>query len=102
MQEMGDVMVDSIYPEPQPDCTDRLPVSWRAIAAAWALVALLMVLFTGAEAFAARHATAPGHARVAGAVIPRHDPACADIPTDACPGFALTLAEMERNAYPLW
>ena len=95
-------MVDSINPERQPDCTDRLPGSWRAVAAAWALVALLMVLFTGAEAFAARYATAPGHAHVAGAVIPRHDPACADIPTDACPGFALTLAEMERNAYPLW
>jgi hypothetical protein len=102
MQEMGDAMVDSMYPEPQPDCSDRLPGSWRAIAAAWALVVLLVILSAGTEAFAARHAPAPGHAYVAGAVIPRHDPACADIPTDACPGFALTLAEMERNAYPLW
>ena len=99
---MGDAMVDSIYPEPQPDRFDWLPVSWRAIAAAWALVALLMVFFTGAEAFAARHAAGSRHAHLTGAVIPRHDPACADIPTDACPGFALTLAEMERNAYPLW
>ena len=99
---MGDAMVDSINPEPQPDCADRLPGSWRAIAAAWALVALLMVLFTGAEAFAARHAVAPGRAHVIGAVIPRHDPACAEIPTGACPGFALTLAEMEHTGYPLW
>jgi len=102
MQEMGDAMVDSMNPEPQSDSTDRLPGSWRAVVAAWALVLLLVVLSAGAEAFAARHATAPGHARVAGVVIPRHDPACADIPTGACPGFALTLAEMERNAYPLW
>src|SRR5215472_17595898 len=98
---MGDAMVDSIYPEPQPDRIDWLPVSWRAIAAAWALVALLMVLFTGAEAFAARHAAAPGHAHVAGAVIPRHDPACADIPTDACPGLATILEQMGRSGNPL-
>jgi hypothetical protein len=102
MQEMGDAMVDSINPEPQPNFTDRLPGSWRAVAAAWALVVLLVVLSAGAEAFAARHATTPGRVHVAGAVIPRHDPACAEIPTGACPGFALTLAEMERNAYPLW
>ena len=95
-------MVDSMNPEPQRDGTDRLPGSWRAVAAAWALVVLLVVLSAGADAFAARHATASGHARVAGAVIPRHDPACADIPTGACPGFALTLAEMEHTGYPLW
>jgi hypothetical protein len=102
MQELGDAMVDSINPEPQPDCTDRLPGSWRAVAAAWALVALLMVLFAGAEAFAARRTTPPQHANLIGAVIPRHDPACAEIPTGACPGFALTLAEMGHTGYPLW
>jgi hypothetical protein len=102
MQQLGDAMVDSINPERQPDCTDRLPGSWRAVAAAWALVALLMVLFTGAEAFAARHAAAPGHAHVAGAVIPRHDPACDGIPSGGCPGFSSTVSAMERNTYPLW
>ena len=99
---MGDAMVDSMNPEPQPDGTDRLPGSWRAIAAAWALVVLLVVLSAGAEAFAARHGTAPGHARVTGAVIPRHDPACADIPTDACPGLAMILEQMDRSGNPLW
>jgi hypothetical protein len=99
---MGDAMVDSINPEPRLGCTDRLPGSWRAVVAAWALVALLMVSFAGAEAFAARRTTPPHHASFAGAVIPRHDPACAEIPTGACPGFALTLAEMEHTGYPLW
>jgi hypothetical protein len=102
MQEVGDAMVDSINPEPQPDCTDRLPGSWRAVAAAWALVALLMVFFTGAEAFAARHAAGSRQAHVTGAVIPRHDPACAEIPTDACPGLAMILEQMDRSGTPLW
>lgn len=99
---MGDAMVDSINGDSAQDSTDRLSGTWRVVAAAWALVALLVVLSAGAEAFAARHATAPGHARVAGAVIPRHDPACADIPTGACPGLAIILEQMDRSGNPLW
>jgi hypothetical protein len=99
---MGDVMVDEARRELEPGSKDRLSAGWRAVIAAWVLVALLVVVSAGAEALAARHVAAPRHAVLAGAVIPRHDPACAEIPTDACPGFALTLAEMERNGYPLW
>ena len=95
-------MVDGLKREAQPDGTDRLSGSWRAVAAAWALVVMLVVLSAGAEAFAARHVAPPRHTALGGAVIPRHDPACAEIPTGACPGFAVTVTQMERNGYPLW
>jgi hypothetical protein len=101
-QEMGDSMVDSINPEPQPDGIDRLSGSWRAVAAAWAVVVLLVVLFAGAEAFAARHITPPRHTALAGAVIPRHNVACDGIPSGECPGFSSALAEVEHTTYPLW
>jgi len=99
---MGDVMVDEVRREPEPETQYRLSAGWRAVIAAWVLVALLVVVSAGAEALASRHHAAPQKANVAGAVIPRHDPACAEIPTGACPGFALTLGEMERSGYPLW
>jgi hypothetical protein len=102
MREMGDSMVDSINPEPQRDCSDRLPGSWRAVAAAWAIVALLVVFSAGAEALAARHTTSPQHANFTGAVIPRHDPACDRIPSDECPGFGSALTVMEHYGYALW
>jgi hypothetical protein len=99
---MGDFMGDEVRREPEPGSKDRLSAGWRAVIAAWVLVALLVVVSAGAEALASRHRAAPQKADVAGAVIPRHDPACAEIPTGACPGFALTLGQIERNSYPLW
>jgi hypothetical protein len=98
----GDAMADRMKREDQPDGSDRLSGSWRAVVAAWAVVVLLVVFSAGAEALAARHITPPRHTDLAGAVIPRHDPACAEVPTGACPGFALILTQMERNGYPLW
>jgi hypothetical protein len=95
-------MLDDIRREPEPELKDRLSAGWRVVIAAWALVVLLVVLSAGAEALASRHHAAPYKIDVAGAVIPRHDPACAEIPTGACPGFASTLAQMESNGYPLW
>lgn len=86
----------------EPDDTERLSGSWRAVAAAWGLVVLLLVLFAGAEALAARHVAAPRHTDLAGAVIPRHDPACDGVPSGACPGFGATLAQMERYGSLLW
>jgi hypothetical protein len=99
---MGDAMVDEVRREADPESQYRLSTGWRAVIGAWVLVALLMVVSAGAQALASRHHAAPQKADVAGAVIPRHDPACAEIPTGGCPGFALTLSEMERNGYPLW
>jgi hypothetical protein len=95
-------MVDIMKREPQPDGTDRLSGSWRAVAAAWAVVVLLVVLSAGAEAFAARHVAAPQHTALTGAVIPRHDPACEGIPSGECPGFSSALAVMEHYGYALW
>jgi hypothetical protein len=99
---MGDAMVDEVRPEPEPECQYRLSAGWRAVIAAWVLVVLLVIVSAGAEALASRHRAAPQTANVAGAVIPRHDPACAEIPSGACPGFDLSLSQMERNGYPLW
>ena len=99
---MGDVMVDEVRREPEPETQYRLSAGWRAVIAAWVLVALLVIVSAGAEALASRHRALPQKADIAGAVIPRHDPACAEIPTGACPGFALTVTQMERNGYPLW
>jgi len=95
-------MVDDLKREPALGSKDGLSASWRALIAAWALVILLVVLSTGAEALASRHHTALHKADVAGAVIPRHDPACAEVPTGACPGFASILAQMDRSGTSLW
>ncbi len=95
-------MVDDVKREPEPEGKDRLSVSWRVVIAAWALVVLLVVLSAGAEALASRHRAAPQQADLVGAVIPRHDPACAVIPSGGCSGFDAALAQMERNGYPLW
>jgi hypothetical protein len=57
---------------------------WRIVASAWALVALFAILFVGFEALAARCEPWPRHANLAGAVIPRHDPACAGVPSGEC------------------
>ena len=95
-------MVDDVRREHAPSSKDGLSAGWRAVIAAWALVVLLVVLSTGAEALASRHRTAPHQADVAGAVIPRHDPACAEVPTGACPGFGSILVQMDRSGNPLW
>jgi hypothetical protein len=95
-------MVDQVRHEPEPISKVGLSASWRAIIAAWVLVVLLVILSAGAEALASRHHAAPQRADVAGAVIPRHDPACASIPTATCPGFGSILVEMDRSGAPLW
>jgi hypothetical protein len=95
-------MVDDVKREREPQSKDGLSASWRAVIAAWALVIVLVVLSTGAEALASRHRAVPQKGDVAGAVIPRHDPACAEVPTGACPGFDSILVQMERSGNPLW
>jgi hypothetical protein len=47
---------------------------WSAVAAAWLVAIIFMVLFATGEALASRHNSASPESSLAGAVIPRHDP----------------------------
>ncbi len=49
---------------------------WRVIAAAWALAIVVVMLFSGVQALASRHAAEAQQTRLIGAMIPRHDPSC--------------------------
>lgn len=95
-------MVDQVRREPQPIYKVGLSASWRALIAAWVLVVLLVILSAGAEALASRRHAVPQRADVAGAVIPRHDPACANIPNASCPGFGSIMIQMDRSGERLW
>jgi hypothetical protein len=73
---------------------------WRIVASAWGLAALLVVTSLGFETVASRCPSAPRQARLAGAVIPRHDPACAGIPTGECAlGSSLEQAARRGNTF---
>jgi hypothetical protein len=54
---------------------DRQFANWRVVIAAWAVVVIFFLLFTGATAVAClRHGLhQDNHQKLAGAVIPRHD-----------------------------
>jgi hypothetical protein len=103
----GDGMLESIEPKFEHEY-DRYSGGWRAILSAWALVLLLAITFAGTQAFASRRDAAPDHAKRAGAVIPRHDPARAGVgvpcaaPLDACGKFATASLPDMPNLYPLW
>ncbi|HZU91804.1 MAG TPA: hypothetical protein VE993_21305 [Stellaceae bacterium] len=61
-----------------PESRRRSTASWRGVAAAWALVILIGLVFGGLSEVAALFG--PGGQSVnplTGAVIPRHDPVCA-------------------------
>jgi hypothetical protein len=47
---------------------------WHAIISAWLLAFIFAALFATAGGFASRHYASPRDSRLAGAVIPRHDP----------------------------
>jgi hypothetical protein len=100
-------MSEGIGPKPELE-RDRNSGGWRVVASAWALVLLLVVLFTGAQALASHRAAAPGQAKLAGAVIPRHDPASAVVgvpcaaPLEECGRSAAALVTGLHYAYPLW
>ena len=68
----------------EPERKEQVFPSWRVVVSAWALVALFVILFAGVEALASRYAASPRHAKLVGAVIPRHDPACAGTPSGEC------------------
>ena len=100
-------MLEGVEPKHEP-VYDRHSAGWRGVVSAWALVLLLVVLLAGTQALASRRSTAPSQATLAGAVIPRHDPASARVgvpcaaPLDACGKFAAALIPEMSNPYPLW
>jgi len=100
-------MLEGVEPKPEP-AGDRHSPGWRGIAAAWVLVLLLAILFAGTQALASRRITAASKATLAGAVIPRHDPASAGVgvpcpaPLDECGRLATALVPDIPYPYPLW
>ena len=85
----------------QDDAPERLFPSWRVMVSAWVLVVVFVILFTGVEALASRYTASPRHANLAGAVIPRHDPACAGTPSGEC-ATGSSLERVAPYACPLW
>jgi hypothetical protein len=47
---------------------------WRIVVSAWLVAIAFVVLFAAADALASLRGTSSHEARLAGAVIPRHDP----------------------------
>ena len=100
-------MFEGFEPKPEPVC-DRQSGGWHGVASAWALVLLLVIVFAGTQALASRRAVAPSRAQLAGAVIPRHDPASAGVgvpcaaPLEECGKLAPALVPDIPYAYPIW
>jgi hypothetical protein len=100
-------MREGVEPKTEPVC-DRHSAGWRGVVSAWALVLLFVILFAGTQALASRHIAAPSQAKLAGAVIPRHDPASAGVgvpcaaPLDECGKFATALMPEMSYLYQLW
>jgi hypothetical protein len=88
--------------------SDQLSASWRVVASAWLVVVLLVLLFAGTEALASHHSNAPPRAKIAGAVIPRHDPASAEVGIPCasllaeCGKSAAGLGSAMAYGYTLW
>jgi hypothetical protein len=101
-------MLDGVEPKPKPEFNDRLAAGWRVIVSAWVIVAVFVILCAGAQALAAHHAAAPRGAELAGAVIPRHDPASAGVGVpcssrlEECGKSAAALTQEIPYGYPLW
>jgi len=100
-------MLEGVEPRPERVC-DGCSGGWRGVVAAWAVVILLVMLLAGTHAMASHHAAAPGQAKLAGAVIPRHDPASTGVgvpcaaPLEECGKFATALVPGLPYPYPLW
>ena len=100
-------MLEGVEPKPEPGY-DRHSGGWRGVVSAWALVLLLGMLFAGMQALACPHAAAPSRAKLAGAVIPRHDPASAGVgipcaaPLEECGKVATALVPDLPYPYPVW
>jgi hypothetical protein len=100
-------MLEGVEPKPEPLFV-RYPGGWRGVASAWALALLLVVVFAGVQALACQRTVLPPSPRLAGAVIPRHDPASAGVgipcaaPLEQCGRFATSLVPDTPYPYPIW
>ena len=100
-------MVEGPAPKPEPQY-ERLAASWRVVVSAWLFVVLLALVFAGTEALASHHRAAPPHAKLAGAVIPRHDSASAEVGIPCasllaeCGKSAAALGSAMAYGYTLW
>jgi hypothetical protein len=71
-------MLEEIERGCEPGIAERSLGGWRAVAAAWLVAILFVVLFATGDALASRHHKVPRNSSVATAVIPRHDPSAPD------------------------
>lgn len=73
--------------------------SWRGVVAAWLLVALIGLGFGGLEIAMVLIPHLPGTSPLNGAVIPRHDPACAApmVPSNLTPSRCLSPAQLMQE-----
>ncbi len=102
----GNQMVELVDRRHERDRIDRRFGSARSIVSAWAVAAVLLVLlFAGAAALASWRGHSPHPASLAGAVVPRHDPACArpGLPSGpeatGCPAYGATPGEAEEGSF---
>lgn len=101
-------MTEGSKRKPERECNDRHLGGWRVVVSAWALVLLFVLFFAGAEALASHDTGAPRHAKLAGAIIPRHDPASAGVGVPCasllaeCGKSATALGPEMPYGYPLW
>ena len=83
---------------------------WRIVLSAWVVAIGFAMLFAAVQAVASRQAPSPERVALAGAVVPRHDPACAGprIPnasaeaSDECSLSSSLVDRMQAEAYTGW
>ncbi len=82
--------------------SERQIGGWRTVVSAWVIVAVVVAVLFGATAAACLRSASHPHAHLAGAVIPRHDPACGGPGIASAPGIegcqVVPLGE-DRSAY---
>jgi hypothetical protein len=66
-------MLEEIERAREMGSAERSLGGWSAVAAAWLVAIIFLVLFATGEALASRHNTSHHEGSLVGAVIPRHD-----------------------------
>jgi hypothetical protein len=98
-------MSETMYQADQPEYRDSSTATGRVALSAWAIVAFLILLFAGMQTLASLRSVSPPQASLPGAVVPRHDPACAGprIPDaaagDQCRGLGAPFDRADAGAY---
>lgn len=89
-------MPEEIELERGPSLAERVLGGWRVVASAWLMAGVIVVLFAGVQALASHHGPSLHQQSLAGAVIPRHDPACDSAAAAGVETCAPTLEDFER------